>query len=120
MAERLGGCFGLDQDRQVHRARRDLLFEVGHDSFAVVLPDTDIDQAVRSLEAVRARAGTAPAGGRAWPLSVGVTSRAGRLVEEKTMRAEARAALEKALGEGGNRVIGFRADPAKFRQSLAS
>ncbi len=99
---------------------RDLLFETGRDSFAVVLPDTDIDQAVRSLEAVRARTAAAGAGGRSWTLSAGATSRAGRLVEEKTVRAEARAALEKALREGGNRVVGFRADPAKFRQNLAS
>jgi GGDEF domain-containing protein len=120
-----------DQDRPaVHAAvaailresfpSRDLIFETGRDSFAVVLPDTDIDQAVRSLDAVRTKAAGTQAAGRPWTLSVGATSRAGRLVEEKVMRAEARTALEKALREGGNRVVGFRADPSKFRQGLAS
>jgi GGDEF domain-containing protein len=120
-----------DQDRPaVHAAvaailresfpSRDLIFETGRDSFAVVLPDTDIDQAVRSLDGVRAKAAGKQAAGKPWTLSVGATSRAGRLVEERVMRAEARTALEKALREGGNRVVGFRADPSKFRQSLAS
>ncbi len=120
-----------DQDRPaVHAAvasllresfpSRDLIFETGRDSFAVVLPDTDIDQAVRSLDAVRTKAAATQSAGRSLALSVGASSRAGRLVEEKVMRAEARTALEKALREGGNRVVGFRADPSKFRQSLAS
>jgi GGDEF domain-containing protein len=97
----------------------DLIFETGSDSFAIVLPDTDVDQAVRSLETLRSRASQTQAEGRPCPVSIGASSRAGRLVEEKTLQEEARIALEKAAREGGNRVVGFRADPARFRRTLA-
>jgi GGDEF domain-containing protein len=97
---------------------RDLIFDTGGDSFAVVIPDADVDQAVRSLEAVRKRAVQSPIVGRTCTVSAGASSRAGRLVEEKTLREEALIALEKATREGGNRVVGFRADPARFRRTL--
>lgn len=98
---------------------RDLIFNTGGDLFSVVIPDADVDQAVRSLEAVRKRAVESPIGGRTCTVSAGASSRTGRLVEEKTLREEALIALEKAAREGGNHVVGFRADPARFRRTLA-
>jgi GGDEF domain-containing protein len=97
----------------------DLLFEIDEDSFAVILPDTDIDQAVKSLEAVRRKAAGATVEGKARTLSIGVSSRAGRLVEEKTLLEEGGIARVKASREGGNRVVGFRADPARYRRALS-
>ena len=98
----------------------DLLFETGGDSFAVILTDTDIDQAVKSLEAMRKKAAGTVVDGKAKTLSIGVSSRGGRLVEEKTLLEEGKVAREKASREGGNRVIGFRADPARYRHTLSS
>jgi hypothetical protein len=98
----------------------DLLFETGGDSFAVILPDTDIDQAVKSLEAMRKKAAGTAVDGKARTLSIGVSSRGGRLVEEKTLLVEGKVAREKASREGGNRVVGFRADPARYRHTLSS
>ncbi len=60
------------------------------------------------------------AGERTCTLSIGITSRAGRLVEGLTLVEESRTAARKAAREGGNRVIGFRADPALFRDSLSA
>jgi GGDEF domain-containing protein len=100
-------------------ASQDLLFEIGEDSFAVILPDTDIDQAVKALEAVRRKAAGTAVEGKARTLSIGVSSRAGRLVEEKTLLEEGGIAREKASREGGNRVVGFRADPARYRRALS-
>jgi hypothetical protein len=97
----------------------DLLFEIDEDSFAVILPDTDIDQAVKSLEGVRRKAAGAAVEGKARTLSIGVSSRAGRLVEEKTLLEEGGIARVKASREGGNRVVGFRADPARYRRALS-
>ncbi|MCX7038572.1 MAG: hypothetical protein NT005_05500 [Spirochaetes bacterium] len=97
----------------------DLLFEIGEDSFAVILPDTDIDQAVKSLEAMRRKAAGTAVEGKARTLSIGVSSRAGRLIDEKTLLEEGRISREKASREGGNRVIGFRADPARYRRALS-
>ena len=98
---------------------RDLIFVTDDGTLAVVLPDTDIDQAVRSLETVRKRAAEARAPAGPCRLSIGASSRAGRLVEERTLLDEAATALAKASREGGNRVVGFRADPARFRRALA-
>jgi hypothetical protein len=98
---------------------RDLIFVTDDGTLAVVLPDTDIDQAVRSLETVRKRAAEAQTPPGPCRLSIGASSRAGRLVEERTLLDEAATALAKASREGGNSVVGFRADPARFRRALA-
>jgi hypothetical protein len=96
----------------------DLLFESGPGSFSVVLPDQDLDQAVRTLEGLRSRVASSASPGRRCSVSVGVSARGGRLIEENTLLVEAELASGRAAREGGNRVVGFRADPAKFRAAL--
>jgi hypothetical protein len=96
----------------------DLLFESGPGSFSVLLPDQDLDQAVRTLEGLRSRVASAGSGGARCTVSVGVSARGGRLIEENTLLVEAEIASGRAVREGGNRVVGFRADPAKFRAAL--
>jgi len=93
----------------------DLLFESGPGSFSVILPDQDLDQAVRTLDGLRSRVAAARAG---CTVSVGVSARGGRLIEENTLLVEAEISSGRASREGGNRVVGFRADPAKFRAAL--
>jgi hypothetical protein len=93
----------------------DLLFESGPGTFSVILPDQDLDLAVRNLEALRARVASAAA---RCTVSVGVSARGGRLIEENTLLVEAEIASSRAAREGGNRVVGFRADPARFRAAL--
>jgi hypothetical protein len=97
---------------------RDLIFESGDDSFTLVLPDTDVDAAVRQLDEVRGKLAAQHVEGRTRTLSIGVTSRGGRLIDENVLREEAGVALAKAAREGGNQVVGFRADPARFRETL--
>jgi GGDEF domain-containing protein len=96
----------------------DLLFESGPGSFSVLLPDMDLDQAVRTLEGFRARVAATAAKGRRCTVSIGVSARGGRLIEENTLLVEAEIASGRASRGGGNRVVGFRADPAKFRTAL--
>lgn len=97
----------------------DLLFETGNRSYAIILPDSDIDRSFRSLEELRTRIAGAPLEGKIVTASIGVSSRAGRLIEDTTLHQEAVVSLRKALREGGNRVVGFRASPSKFRQVLS-
>jgi len=97
---------------------RDLLFESGNDSYVVVLPDLDVDAAVRQIEEFRKRVAAAAVQGKSRTVSAGVTSRGGRLIAGDVLRDEAEIAVAKASREGGNQVIGFRADPARFRDSL--
>jgi hypothetical protein len=96
----------------------DLIFEAGDDSFSLILPDVDVDAAVRQLDEVRAAIAARSVQGRTRTLSIGVSSRGGRLIEEKVLRDEAQVAVAKAAREGGNQVVGFRADAARFRESL--
>ena len=96
----------------------DLLFEGGPGIFSVLLPDTDLDQAVRTLEGFRSRVASEASGDTRCTVSVGVSARGGRLIEENTLLVEAELASGRASREGGNRVVGFRADPAKFRTAL--
>ena len=97
---------------------RDLLFESGSDSYAIVLPDLDVDAAVRQVDEFRKRLAANPVQGKNRTISAGVTSRGGRLIDEQVLRDEAEIAVAKASREGGNQVIGFRADPSLFRDSL--
>jgi GGDEF domain-containing protein len=96
----------------------DLIFETGSDAYTLVLPDGDVDAAVRSLEAFRKTVTGGKIEGRQRTLSIGVSSRGGRLIEAATLLEEADVSLAKASREGGNQVIGFRADPSRFRDTL--
>jgi diguanylate cyclase (GGDEF)-like protein len=99
---------------------RDLLFEAGDDSFSLILPDTDIDQAVAALENLRAKLTALEIAGTHHTASLGASSRGGRLIDEKSLLEEAEAALQKASSDGGNQVLGFRADPMRFREALSA
>ncbi len=96
----------------------DLIFESGNDAYGVILPDTELDAAVRLFEDFRSRCAGTPVEGRGRTVSIGVASRGGRLIEARTLLEEAETALAKASREGGNQVIGFRADPSRFRATL--
>jgi hypothetical protein len=99
-------------------AQQDLLFEGGDDSYTVVLPDTGLDSAVRLFEELRRKVSRTPSDGRTVSLSIGVSSRGGRLIDHPTLLEEADTAMAKASREGGNQVIGFRADASRFREVL--
>jgi GGDEF domain-containing protein len=96
----------------------DLIFETGNDSYTLLLPDSDVDAAVRNLESFRKAVAGAQVEGRMRSVSIGVSSRGGRLIEASTLLEEADVSLAKASREGGNQVIGFRADPSRFRETL--
>ena len=98
----------------------DCLFETGADSLTAIIPETDIDAAVRVLDAFRKAVAGRPIEGKARGLSVGATSRGGRLISASTLLEEADISLEKASREGGNQVIGFRADPSRSPGNLSA
>jgi hypothetical protein len=98
--------------------QQDLLFESGDDSYTVVLPDVGLDSAVRLFEELRRKVSRISREGRQPSLSVGVSSRGGRLIDHPTLLEEAGTAMAKASREGGNQVIGFRADASRFREVL--
>ena len=93
----------------------DCLFESGNDTFTVLIPETDIDAAVRTIDAFRKAVGSREIEERVRSLSAGASSRGARLVSASTLLEEAEIALAKASREGGNQVIGFRADPSRYQ-----
>jgi GGDEF domain-containing protein len=97
---------------------RDLIFEAGDDAYTIVMPDTGVDNAVRMLDEFLKRLSGKPIEGKTRTLSVGVSSRGGRLIDADLLQKEADVALAKASREGGNQVIGFRADAMRFRETL--
>ncbi len=96
----------------------DLLFENGRASIAAIMPDMDIDQAVSLMEDVRKKIAASSFDGRPITVSIGVSARGGRLIDGPALREEASISVRKASREGGNRVIGFRVDPTKYRETL--
>jgi GGDEF domain-containing protein len=98
---------------------QDLIFEAGDDSYTLILPDNEVDAAVRVLDEFRKKVAKTTIEERNRTVSIGVSSRGGRLIEDSTLLEEAVVSAAKAVREGGNQVIGFRADPARYRDALS-
>lgn len=102
----------------------DLAFIFGTKGLAIILPNTDIDQAMRMCEELLRKLALLIQD-RSDPRSylnlfMGLSSRAGRLVEADRLLGEAMAAHRKAREERDTHIIAFRPDPEKFRAYLAS
>jgi GGDEF domain-containing protein len=107
---------------------KDLAFERGEDAFAVVLPGSSLDEALKSAEdfldsmekgpwANQTETGRASKGGPS--LRAGASSVSGRQIGATSLLGEAGIALEKARAGGRSRVVGFRADPDRYRDYIA-
>jgi GGDEF domain-containing protein len=101
----------------------DLAFIFGSKGLAIILPNTDIDQAMRKSEELLKKLALLIQD-RSDPLSylnlfIGLSSRAGRLVEADRLLGEAMAAQRKAREERDTHIMAFRPDPEKFRAYLA-
>ncbi len=86
----------------------DLCFEYDDSSFCVVVPNTELTQAIRQAESFRRRHPKC---------TIGLSARNGRLVEAHRVLTEADRSLSRAAAERG-RIVGFRPDPRKYRQFI--
>ena len=102
---------------------RDLAFERGPDGFAVILPNMDADHGLRMAEEFRKKLNQAFTGRRdraGGPvLNMGLSSRAGRLVDSGRVCKEADLALRKAATDTESHIMAFRPDPDRYRLYLA-
>lgn len=101
---------------------KDMAFLFGDGGAALILPNIDVDHALRMSEELLKKLMftfqkkmTANGAG----IHMGLTSRAGRLVDGDRLIGEAMAAADKARKDGGARIMAFRPDPEKFRAYLA-
>lgn len=95
---------------------RDLIFEQEDNSCAIILPDKSLDQAIKELENLRILFQKKSWHKQRTTISIGLGARNGRLITQEILVKEARVSLKKAIKEGGNCLIAFRADPEKFRK----
>jgi len=97
----------------------DLLFEYNDHIIAVILPNSDIDEGISRLsdfQRVLFKAGEHVRE----DISIGLSSRNGRLISYDRIAEEALAALKKAQKDHTTHLIGFRPDPGKYRNFIAN
>lgn len=90
-------------------AFEDLCFEYEESSFCVLLPNTELSEAIRLVEEFQSK--------RVQAARIGIAARNGRLVEADRMLNEAALALSRAARESGG-IVGFHPDPQKYRQYI--
>ena len=88
----------------------ELAFAYGEAGFGLILPETDLDTAIALME--RWRRTTLQAGLR---VAIGIGDRAGRDLDGERLLLEVEHALGRAMANGGNNLVAFRADPARYR-----
>ena len=99
---------------------RDLCYEYDERTCAVILPDKDLAQTLKDARLFQGKLREVawPGGGKT-AVSMGLSARNGRLANAGRLLLESSKALERALAEGGGRIVAFQADPDKFRRTLA-
>ncbi|MDY7028246.1 MAG: hypothetical protein SVR04_08125 [Spirochaetota bacterium] len=97
----------------------DLLFEYNDHVIAVILPNTDIDEGIARLSDFQ-RVLFKTAEHATADVSIGLSSRNGRLISYDRITEEAMAALRRAQKDRTTKLIGFRPDPGKYRTFIAN
>jgi hypothetical protein len=85
-----------------------LFFEWGDQGFAMILPNEDL---VETLEKLDVFVNEQPDR----DIRVGATSRNGRLLDKDQLIEEASSAIQRTSAE--NKIIGFKADPDRYREA---
>ena len=102
-----------------HFKYKDLAFESGDNNFCVIIPEKDIDEGQIEVEKFK-KSLLARFPDSSYRIHAGITSRNSRLLSEKRMIQEAKAALNKAEEEKDSTTIAFRTDLNKYREYIAS
>ena len=102
-----------------HFTYKDLAFESGENTFCVIIPEKDIDEGQIEVEKFK-KSLVSRFPDSSYKIFAGITSRNSRLLSEKRMIQEAKAALNKAEDEKDSTTIAFRTDLNKYREYIAS
>ena len=102
-----------------HFKYKDLAFESGDNTFCVIIPEKDIDEGLHEIEKFK-KSLISRFPDSSYRVYAGVTSRNSRLLSEKRMIHEAKAALSRAESEPESTTISFRTDLNKYREYIAS
>ncbi len=100
-------------------ALKDLVFEYGRKGYCIILPDIDIDQGIRKLKALTKRIENLD--NNISPIvSIGLSSRNGRLLTGERLIKEAESSLSRAESDKTSTIITFKADLDKYRGVISS
>jgi hypothetical protein len=101
---------------------RDMIFEREKDGFAIILPNITVENGLRMandfIRKAESTLETSSSGDR--PISVGLSSRAGRLIRAATILKEAESALARVETEKGSTVVAFKPDVDRYRSFISS
>ncbi len=95
----------------------DLIFKLDKDTFGILIPNTDLENAINLVEKFDQTFVSTAA--LKFPIMFGLSSRNGRLISGDIIINEAKTALMKAIGNRDYPIIGFRPNPAKYREYLS-
>ena len=100
---------------------RDMVFEKGEQGMALIIPTLNIDQGFTKSEEFRKHihSSMTAASGVSPELCIGMSSRAGRLVEADRLILEASEALSKALKDHNSPIVAFKSDLEKYRDFIS-
>jgi hypothetical protein len=100
---------------------RDMIFEWKEDGIAIIVPNIDIDDGVIKCEDFHNRVKTKllHSSSLEWELCIGLSSRAGRLIDPDRLMFETEQAVSRALVDPVSPIIAFKSDPEKYRAFIA-
>jgi hypothetical protein len=101
---------------------RDLIFELGEWGISIIYPNIDLDQGFVKSEEFHNRILTRFAGAfkSKNDLCIGISSRAGRLIDAERLIFEAREAMQRAMADPVSHIVAFKSDAEKYRNFIAS
>ena len=98
---------------------RDLIFRYDNNTFGILLPNTDLEQGIHQIELFDQIFVSSSTKSLKFPIMFGLSSRNGRLISGNIILKEAKAALKKAMSDHDFPIVGFRPNPARYREYLS-
>ncbi len=97
----------------------DLIFRYSDNIFGILLPNTDLEQGIHQIEMFDQFFVSSSTKFLKFPIMFGLSSRNGRLISGNIILKEAKAALKKAMSDTDFPIVGFRPNPARYREYLS-
>ncbi len=102
-----------------HFPFHDLIFRFNDNIFGIMLPNTDLEQGIHQIELFDQKFVSSSTKSLKFPIMFGLSSRNGRLISGNIILKEAKAALIKAMSDNDFPIVGFRPNPARYREYLS-